>query len=254
MICIRKPSAPAVLTAQGTVATADLHTEYTRTPTVFRRGKKHFTFKDSIYAHDDVKATLRQAQHDKCAFCESKITHIGYGDIEHFRPKAAVRQRETDPLQYPGYYWLTYEWSNLFLSCQLCNQRFKGNCFPLHNPKHRVRSHRGNLSKESPLLIDPTGLPESHLTFKDEMAIPRNRSKMGKVTIEVMGLNRIELLKRRLERRKFLTTFRDVRTQLRAVTNPSAEMQTSLREIQSLLDAAITDDAEYAAMARVTLA
>ena len=252
MICIRKTNAPAVLTIQGTVATADLHNEYTRTPTVFRRGKKHFTFKDSIYAHDDVKATLRQAQHDKCAFCESKITHIGYGDIEHFRPKGAVRQRETDPLQYPGYYWLAYEWNNLFLSCQLCNQRFKGNCFPLHNPKHRVRSHRGNLSKESPLLIDPTGLPESYLTFVREVTISKNKSAIGIATIEVLGLNRDELLNRRRDRRNVLLALRDTQSLLAqfAAINPSVEIQNRLRKNQTLLDAAITDEAEYAAMAR----
>ena len=58
-------------------------------------------------------------------FCESKVSHIAYGDVEHFRPKAGYRQRPEDPLVQPGYYWLAYEWSNLLFCCQLCNQRFK---------------------------------------------------------------------------------------------------------------------------------
>jgi uncharacterized protein (TIGR02646 family) len=253
MIQIRKLNAPAVLTNRGTLAAAKMHDEYARIPNAYRQGRRHFTFEGSIYAHVSVKEALLLAQHDKCAFCESMITHISYGDIEHFRPKGAVRQHEFDPLQYPGYYWLAYEWSNLFLSCQLCNQRFKRNCFPLRNPKHRARSHRGNLNRESPLLIDPTGLPDQHLTFEGETAVARDNSEVGRVTIEVLGLNRDELRKQRRERRKVLITLQKVQAQLLTATHPSPEMLESLREIRTLLEAAITDYPEYAAMARVTL-
>jgi uncharacterized protein (TIGR02646 family) len=245
MIRIRKPNAPAVLITRGSKATEELKNA--------RKGTKHHDFESSIYAHEAVKDALRRAQHDKCAFCESKIAHIGFGDIEHFRPKGAVRQNEEDELEYPGYYWLAYEWNNLFLSCQLCNQKFKRNCFPLRNSKQRIRSHRGNLNRELPLLIDPSGSPDAHLTFNEEMIVAKDNSVLGESTIAVLGLNRDELREYRRKLRRVLIAMRNALAEQSKVANPSIEMQQSILHIQSLLAEAITDTAEYAAMARVTL-
>ena len=255
MIRLTKPTAPTVLTTRGLHATNDLCDEYDRSP-AYRRGKKHFTFSNDIYAHDEVKAALRTLQRDKCAFCESKITHIGFGDVEHFRPKGGFRQKDTDPLQYPGYYWLAYQWDNLFLSCQLCNQRFKRERFPVRVQKRRARSHKADLSKEDSLLIYPANAPELYLTFSGEMAVPVKRNTRGRVTIEVMGLNRPELVERRLERRRVLLTARDARDELLRRTPPPipAKAQAVLNALEAILRNAVADEAEYAAMARVTLA
>jgi uncharacterized protein (TIGR02646 family) len=243
MIHISKPNAPAILMTHGSLAAEELKKA--------RPGTRRFEFDSSIYAHREVKDALRKAQHDKCAFCESKLTHIGYGDIEHFRPKAAVRQNEKGELEYPGYYWLAYEWSNLFLSCQLCNEKFKRNCFPLRNPKSRVRSHREDLNRELPLLADPAGSPESHITFNGGMIVAKDI--IGKTTIKVLGLDRKELVERRLTLRKFLLTFKKLRSRLRKLRSPTTDDLKSIREIETHLAEAITDPAEYAAMARVTL-
>ena len=35
------------------------------------------------YNHDVIKAVLSQETHDKCAYCESKLPHNAYGDVEH---------------------------------------------------------------------------------------------------------------------------------------------------------------------------
>jgi hypothetical protein len=59
-------------------------------------------------------------------------------------------------LRKPGYYWLAYEWNNLFLACQLCNQLFKKNLFPLLDPTTRAASHKDNVENEKPAFIDPT--------------------------------------------------------------------------------------------------
>jgi hypothetical protein len=37
---------------------------------------RDFEFDGGIYGHRSVKDALREAQHGKCAFCESKIAHI----------------------------------------------------------------------------------------------------------------------------------------------------------------------------------
>ena len=139
MIQIDKPrQAPKVLRDKGTKKRRTNCNSYTRSKAAYRKGKKNFKFDSKIYGHTTVKKGLIKAQHDKCCFCESKVSHISYGDVEHFRPKGGVRQTPKGPLGKPGYYWLAYEWSNLFFSCQLCNQRFKDNLFPLKNPGDRA--------------------------------------------------------------------------------------------------------------------
>ncbi|MDE0089274.1 MAG: hypothetical protein OXU23_26410 [Candidatus Poribacteria bacterium] len=56
----------------------------------------------------------------KCAYCEAKISAVAFGDVEHYRPKSS-------------YWWLAYCYDNYLASCQLCNQRFKKDAFPIQN-------------------------------------------------------------------------------------------------------------------------
>jgi hypothetical protein len=84
-------------------------------------GDTSFVFDRAVYGHTDVKAALRLAQHDKCGFCESKISHIAFGDVEHFRPKSAIRNAPGEALVSPGYFWLAYDWGNLLFACECCN-------------------------------------------------------------------------------------------------------------------------------------
>ena len=153
-----------------------------------------------VYGHKSVKEALIKAQHDKCFLCESKITHISHGDVEHFRPKAAYRQNASEKLRTPGYYWLAYEWSNLFLACQICNQVFKKNLFPLSNPTARATSHKKKISREKPLFINPSvDDPKEFISFRCEVPFPLNNHPKAKTTIEGLGLKRPKLNERRLE-------------------------------------------------------
>src|SRR5262245_28463174 len=63
------------------------------------------------YRHVEVKRTLVSMFHGKCAYCESKITHVDYGHIEHYRPKSGKNGRPD----------LTFAWTNLLLACGVCN-------------------------------------------------------------------------------------------------------------------------------------
>ena len=168
MIRVRKPrQLPTVLRTKGRTQRRAFESAYASDPHGYDSGTKSFTFASGIYGHSSVKDTLRQAQQDKCAFCESKISHIAYGDVEHFRPKTAWRQTEKGPLQRPGYYWLAYEWNNLFLACAICNQQFKKNLFPLKTAARRARNHLEDISREAPLLLDPAvDDPESFISFR----------------------------------------------------------------------------------------
>ena len=206
MIRIKKPQkVPQILKDKGAKEKLAMCDAYENS------GKRDFDFDRKIYADKTVKEALILAQHDKCFLCESKITHIDNGDVEHFRPKKAFQQTEKEKLNYPGYYWLAYDWTNLFLACTRCNQHYKKNLFPLANPKTRKElSHLSDLSKEKPLLINPAKEnPEKYISFRVDnlvgvvpFAIEDNAK--GKATIKVAGLDRLKLCGRRFEHSKDL--------------------------------------------------
>lgn len=252
MICVRKPAAPAVLTKEG-VAASDKHcADHDIDSTAYANGASKFTFDSGIYGHESVKFALRRAQHDKCAFCDSDMMHTGYGDVEHFRPKGAWQQREGALLRYPGYFWLVYAWDNLFLSCTLCNQRYKRNLFPLRVQKLRACPSKRDVSNEAPLVIAPSENPEKHITFVGETAVPVKNSRRGIATIAILDLNRDELAKRRRTLRAYLLALLKSRNLL-AARAETKEEQDHLDSLNQLLAQAITDTAEYAAMARAML-
>lgn len=256
MIRVLKPATPpTVLTTRGAKATADASAEYDRDPPAYRTGASKLPEPDSkIYAHETVRDALRTAQHDKCAFCESVVTHITPGDIEHYRPKRGYRQRPAEPLTYPAYYWLAYDWDNLFLACPLCNQRFKENLFPLRVQKARARCHHDDHTREKPVLLHPgRDNPGRHITYRDEVAVPK--TARGRATIALLGLDRKELNDRRAERRRALQLLRRFRDGLLAdlARAPTAEARSALAEVERALAGAILPSAEYSAMARVVL-
>ena len=247
MIRIRRPlGVPAILLRKGKAKRRGLCSAYTRNPGAYRHGSGKFTFDSAVYGHPSVKAALVAAQHDKCCFCESKVTHVTYGDVEHFRPKGGYRQRAQDALTMPGYYWLAYEWTNLLFACPLCNQRQKASLFPLEDPANRATSHHDDLALETPLFINPAEEdPGEHLSFREEVACTVGDSPRGEATIEALGLNRQKLVERR----------RDVLDRLRlihgiAVSRPPTSQA---QKAKAFLETASMDSAEYAAMVRAAL-
>jgi hypothetical protein len=65
-----------------------------------------------------AKKQLKKESFRKCAYCESPTSTVAYGDVEHFRPQKI-------------YWWLVYCYDNFLFACQLCNQPFKKDNFPL---------------------------------------------------------------------------------------------------------------------------
>jgi len=257
VIRITRPAqSPAILQTRGAAEQARICAEYDRDQTPYRLGTQP-QFDRSIYADSTVKDELLRVQHGKCAFCESKVTHIAYGDVEHYRPKAGYVQRPGDSLKRPGYFWLAYAWTNLVFSCQLCNQRFKRNHFPLLNHRRRIRSHRSPVTSEEPVFIDPAAEdPELHITFRDEVAFPFNGSPRGQATIDALGLNRPELVEFRKSYLVILREYRDARDALRAKQQAgslSSHDQRLLAVMDARLAALMQADAQYAAMTRALL-
>lgn len=247
MIRITKPAQPpAILRTKGKAKRRGMSSAFTRFARDHTSGIKKFNFESSIYAHESVKEALIEAQHGKCAFCESKITHISYGDVEHFRPKAGYRQDADSALVTPGYYWLAYEWRNLFLSCQLCNQRHKRNLFPLGNPTERAVSHRHDVHQEQPLFVDPASDdPAEYISFRREIPYAINNNSRGRSTILNLGLERAELSEIRYDRYEKLRLIYFL-----ATADPRAPESA---EAQALLDRAVQRSAEFAAMVRAAV-
>jgi uncharacterized protein (TIGR02646 family) len=210
MIQVMKSAVPpAVLLTEGAAETMRNCQAYDASPADYHaptKGKK-FTFDNEIYGHKTVKAQLRREQHEKCCFCEGSFSAHGFGDVEHFRPKAGFKQKAKDKLSKPGYYWLAYEWDNLFFSCQICNQQFKKNLFPLVPGATRAINHRSVPKVEAvadTLLINPAlDDPEQHISFRQE--VPFGKTDKGEESIKTYGLIRESLNE---ARRKHLEVIR----------------------------------------------
>lgn len=117
-----------------------------------RRGEiaKH-TFNSSRWKL--AKNQLLAETGGKCAYCEAPISAVAFGDVEHYRPKSS-------------YWWLAYCYDNYLVACQLCNQKFKRNAFPVQNRKMRGPVIRRNTtdafiaSKAGTITPDPLNQDE----------------------------------------------------------------------------------------------
>ncbi len=165
----------------------------------FSRGEEiqSSDFHSEYWRAQDVKDALFNSQRSKCCFCENIRSSRREFDAEHFRPKAGI---DEDP-GHPGYWWLGYEWSNLLYACKPCNQKYKRNQFPISG----TRAYRpdGNLENEYPMLINPIEEnPEDFIGFDWQQAYGKmvkayGLDPRGSKTIEIVGLNRHELMEER---------------------------------------------------------
>jgi len=131
------------------------------------------------YRHPEVKAALRVESQDKCIYCETRISHAQYGDIDHYVPVSARPE-------------LVVSWSNLGFTCERCN------------------NNKGDYWDERFPLINPyTEDPSRFLMFAGPIAVQRPGNMRGKLTIERIGLNRDELIAQRKERLERVLPFMD---------------------------------------------
>jgi hypothetical protein len=165
----------------------------------------------------DFKADFQAAQKGRCGFCEGTLHGLHYGDLEHFRPKAAVCELHDDPALWgrekhgtssvinrimkpgtvrPGYWWLAYDWDNYLFSCAVCNQQWKQNLFPIIGTRNRKQGEKS----ETALLLSPFELfdPAEHFIY-GRLGEIQGRSPQGRATVATCGLDRPSL---RLQRQK----------------------------------------------------
>ncbi len=56
-------------------ATQEIQEEYLKYQNDYDKGLKKFHFDNKIYGNKIIKNALKNAQNDKCCFCEGKISH-----------------------------------------------------------------------------------------------------------------------------------------------------------------------------------
>jgi len=170
------------------------------------------------YQHEEIKDQLSKMFNGKCAYCESFIENVDYGDIEHFRPKAKFPE-------------LAVTWDNLLLACKKCNGTAqKGDNWPSN-------------SEGGPLVNPSEEQPEDFFEFLfDEatlVSIVRPKNIRGTTSERIYGLNKHLLLKdRNLFVRKLIFI---------------AKRYNSDTQAKAIIDDAIKDDGEYAAFARMVM-
>ena len=251
MIRIVKPiKGPKILVTKGTAQIQQDCAAYDAIPTDYRSGAKPFVIDSKIYGAESVKKALRRAQYDKCCYCESKFLQSAYGTVEHYRPKGAVKQSSTHNAEYPGYYWLAYDWNNLLMSCPVCNTT-KGILFPLQDHAARARSHHDDITTEHPLFIHPVFEdPRQHIRFEGPTPVPITEA--GRETIERLNLRRDRLEWDRQQRLAELKLLRKAIERWR--NSPDPQEQILVQEMREHLAAAVRPEAEYSAMAQDFLA
>jgi uncharacterized protein (TIGR02646 family) len=145
-----------------------------------------------IFSNEAVHSALRSLFLGKCAYCECPVSD---GEVDHFRPLSNARGlRGAQDKNVHHYSWLAYEWANLYLVCRECLE-LKGNFFGVTGKRAGLLSTLDETrSQEKPELIDPTfDRPERHLGFTSN-GLCRGVTDRGRITTEVLGLNRDSLL------------------------------------------------------------
>lgn len=165
MIRLEKVEEPAILQDNGAAWLKVIEDKLAagEVPTDAEKGR---------YRHADIKAALKIETHGKCAYCESKLLHVAFGDVEHITPKSG---RVAD----------TFRWSNLTLACDVCN------------------TYKRDVSGIADPYVDE---PEDLFRFAGPMIYPDPANAKAVLTVKQLRLNRHDLLANRAKRLEAIAT------------------------------------------------
>ncbi|MFV8749901.1 hypothetical protein ACNOYE_05085 [Nannocystaceae bacterium ST9] len=187
-----------------------------------------------------IKVVYTTLQHGKCAFCERKLAQtpdyrpaLRAQDVEHYRPKRAVKAwppanlAKERGLKYPdwlelgvrgasGYYRLAHHHWNYTISCPACNQSHKRDYFPIAKSRRLDGTNPRAMTSEWPYLIFPLGThdddPEDLIRFDDLLPHPVQSDPMyhdywrARVTIDFFDLASEEIITDRADALHHLAT------------------------------------------------
>ncbi|MCL4677917.1 MAG: HNH endonuclease [Alphaproteobacteria bacterium] len=159
------------------------------------------------YKHPQNKEALKKASYNKCMYCESHVSQIAFGDVEHIKPKD----------KFPA---LEFSWENHGYACSKCNNEKRNKFFD-----------------QTPFIDPYSENPREHIYAFGAMLRPKQGSERGEITINEIGLNRADLLEKRDKR------INELETAIKACYRTQNE---HLRECaMSALITEITEDKEY---------
>lgn len=202
-----------------------------RTDKLVEKYRAGDSYRISEALYKEMRQVFLDAFHGKCAYCEAKlILDQHQGDVEHYRPKGRVTDEagrvvttpgpSGQPEPHRGYPWLAYDWRNLLPSCAACNQPGKTrqgrrvgkwDQFPVGRFRATVP---GDEARERPRLLHPLfDDPEKHLVLDPERGILAPQTARGRVSVELLDLNREGLPEERL----------DVYTKVRALVHAARD-------------------------------
>lgn len=133
----------------------------------------------SCYRHEDVKSSIREETNGKCAYCESVVGHVYFGDVEHILPKSIFDD-------------LMLDYDNLTYVCAVCNNN-KSDYY----------------SDDRPLINPYTDDPSQHLVGLGPLVWHNNASAMGRLAVGILKLNRPKLIEKRQEHIKLISELAD---------------------------------------------
>ena len=204
---IARPSrAPYILSSpQFRDARAELF-RFLRRPVDERRQRRAPLAEDMFY-ESELLHDIADVFKNKCAYCE---TIVRSPVVRHFRPlQYAEPTNGIDTTHY--YAWLAFEWQNMLLGCDVC-EKAKASLFPMaKGGRSTYLARYGDLrEQEYALLLDPcSDDPRRHLQFLSDGSC-LHRTARGAGTIQIIGLNRFELIR---SRRDAMVPWLDMLTQ-----------------------------------------
>jgi len=173
----------------------------------------------------EIKQVYITLQHEKCAYCETKLQGAVLAskvhEVEHYRPKSSVKPWPNHNVEYwakfkptwntgtgskIGYYKLAYHHLNYAIACTRCNSTLKSSYFPIRGKRDVHNGNPANMLKESALLLYPVSTvdpddPQDIITFEGVLAVPTQASgpeyERAVTNIEFFQLNHEDLTSRR---------------------------------------------------------
>ncbi|MFP4092075.1 MAG: HNH endonuclease [Cyclobacteriaceae bacterium] len=123
------------------------------------------------YAHLQIRNTLNSMSFYKCFYCERKLKGVAQ-EIDHFIEVAERRD-------------LAYDWENLYLACDNCNNKLPNRSISVTEVLDPCRDKDEDI--------------QEHLTFEDEIIRGKNGSEKGLATIQKYRLGSEQLDMARLK-------------------------------------------------------
>ena len=159
------------------------------------RAQESFVLDDAPLSSPEVRSALWTSCVGKCAYCETPLAEPAML-VDRFRPASGALALD-GTLSADHYWWLAYAWENLYPSCAECVS-FKGARFPVRHARAAPGTTDEALRDEQPLLLEPRhDDPEQHLVYAEDGSVA-SLTEEGRATIEILGLNRAQLLASRV--------------------------------------------------------